>query len=154
MENKYEITEKQLAFLEEYLKRKKKYFDPEDIYELMDHLINDFEATTEDGNLSQYLSTKSSFIFNYTGSQKNKEKAIHWEYQRELWQLFFSFFYRLKYLPFTALGFSVLYLFFIQFNFSNKTLGGIFISFIICPMIMGFVLTYHKNKKQRKTLFN
>ncbi|WBX71337.1 hypothetical protein [Tenacibaculum retecalamus] len=150
MENNYEITEKQLAFLEGYIKRKKKFTEPEDVYELMDHLINDFEATTEDGNLSQYLSTKSHFIFKYTGSRKNKEEAIHWEYQRELYKQFFSFFHRLKYLPFTALLFTFLYLFFIQFSFSNKVLAGVFASLIALPMITGYVITYHKNKKIKK----
>ena len=136
--------------MEGYIKRKKKFTEPEDLYELMDHLINDFEATTEDGNLSQYLSIKSHFIFKYTGSLKNKEEAIHWGYQRELYNQFLSFFHRLKYLPFTGFLFAFLYLFFIHFNFSNKVLAGVFVSLIALPLITGYVITYHKNKKIKK----
>ncbi|WP_181858107.1 hypothetical protein [Polaribacter sp. WD7] len=52
MRKNYEITEKQLSFLEGYLKKKKKFLDPEDLYELIDHIILDFETTTRNGNLS------------------------------------------------------------------------------------------------------
>jgi len=150
MEKRYEITDKQLTFLEDYLKRKKRFSDPEDLYELMDHIILDFEATTKNGNLSQYLADNSSFIFNYKGSNSNKESVTHWKYQRELWQIFFSFFYRLKYLPITILIMLVFYFLFLKINLSTKALGIMFIIAIAVPAVYGMILTYHKNKKLRK----
>jgi len=152
MEKRYEITQKQLAFLEDYLKRKKRFSDPEDLYELIDHVILDFEATTQNGNLSQYLADNSTFIYNYKGSSKNKESAVHWQYQRELWKGFFGFFYTLRQIPFTILSLTIMYSLFFKFNLSNKILGGIFITLIILPMIMSFILTYHKNKSIKKLI--
>ncbi|WP_405610231.1 hypothetical protein [Polaribacter sp. Asnod1-A03] len=150
MEKRYEITQKQLNFLNDFLKRKKRFSDPEDLYELMDHVILDFEATTRNGNLSQYLGEHSSFIYNYKGSCKSKESTIHWRYQKELWQIFFSFFYRLKYLPITILTILVFYFLFLKINLSTKTLGVTFILVITVPAIFGIILTYHKNKTVRK----
>ncbi len=150
MEKRYEITQKQLTFLEDYLKRKKRFTDPEDLYELMDHIILDFEATTTNGNLSQYLADNSSFIFNYKGSNTNKESNIHWRYQKELWQIFFSFFYRLKYLPITILIMLVFYFLFLTINLSAKVLGITFVIAIAVPAVYGIVLTHHKNKRVRK----
>ncbi|MFK8059161.1 MAG: hypothetical protein AB8B78_03625 [Polaribacter sp.] len=157
MEKNYEITEKQLAFLEDYIKRKKRFSDPEDLYELVDHLVTDFEYTGN-GNISQYLADNSTFIFNYQGTRKNKESAVHWSYQRQLWQNFFNFFYHLKYIPFTILYLVTFYTLF-TLNIKIKTIGYIFITTIILFLFYGLLKTYHKNKKIRnlvsfKTLGN
>ncbi|PQJ79855.1 hypothetical protein [Polaribacter porphyrae] len=149
MEKKYEITEKQQAFLEDYIKRKKRFSNPEDLNELIDHLVTDFEHTGN-GNISKYLADNSSFIFNFQGSSKNLETSIHWKYQRELWQIFLRFFYKLKYLPYTFFTIFCLYNFFFHLHLQPKTLGFIIISILVILMIISFVLTYHKSKRIRK----
>lgn len=147
MEKKYEITEKQLAFLEDYIKRKKRSIEPEDLYELMDHLINDFEATTTNGNLSQYLANKTNFISQYAN---DKESKVHWAYQKDLWNTVFSFFINIKTLPIsitiaiTLLSLSIL--------LNEKQLGIVFMISIIFQVLYGFYLTYHGNKKIRKLI--
>ena len=152
MRKNYEITEKQLSFLEGYLKKKKKFLDPEDLYELIDHIILDFETTTRNGNLSQYLADNSSFISNYKGSTTKKESVVHWQNQKELLQEFFGFFYTIRQIPFTIFCLIIIYSLFFKFNLSNKILGGIFVSLISMPMIMSFILTYHKNKSIRRLI--
>ncbi|QTD36510.1 hypothetical protein JL193_10155 [Polaribacter batillariae] len=156
MKKNYEITEKQLQFLEDYIKRKKRYTSIEDRLELLDHLVSDFEMTTENGNLSQYLADKSVFIYNYNSS---KESDVHWSYQRQLWFKFFSFFYSLKMLPITYGTIFIFYILFLEMNIATKKLGFVFITLIIIPTIYSFIKTYHKNKQIRrlvsfKYLFN
>ncbi|ARV15922.1 hypothetical protein [Polaribacter sp. SA4-12] len=147
MKNNYEITEKQLTFLEDYLKRKKRILDPEDLYELIDHLVTDFETTTENGNLSQYLSDNSDFIFNYKG---NNRSDIHWSYQRQLWSNFFGFFTTLKFIPITISVLSIIFFLFYELDFSNKNLSLLFVLLIGIPAIYGFINTYHKKKQIRR----
>jgi hypothetical protein len=147
MGNKYEITEKQLTFLEGYIKKKKASTEPEDIYELMDHLINDFEATTEDGNLSQYLSGKSRFIFKYG---TDKESKIHWAYQKELWNTVFSFFTNIRTLSISII--ITIILLKITLTLSEKQLFLVFMSSIVFQIFYGLYLTYHENKKVRKLI--
>ncbi|MGB1043112.1 MAG: hypothetical protein ACPGU6_06940 [Tenacibaculum sp.] len=147
MGEKYITTEKQLDFLENYLKRKKKFIDSEDIYELMDHLINDFEATTKDGNLSQYLADKSNFISKFGSDRASK---IHWAYQKELWYTFFSFFTKLKTLPITI--FVTLVLIGLSFFLTKKQVTIIFMCSISFQLFYAIYLTWHKNKKVRKLI--
>ena len=145
MEKHYEITEKQLAFLEDYLKRKYPSITDETRIELTDHLISDFEATTQNGNLSQYLSNELEFIRRFVGnritlSQKN--------YDKEVWLIFFRFFKELKNLPITIGSF--LLIFFLTHNLSNKA---IWLSFFISVFgIYGYSIfaSTIKPKKLRK----
>lgn len=135
-----------MAFLESYIKRKKRYSDSESLHELIDHLVTDFEYNGN-GNLSEYLANNSEFIFNY---KANNDSAVHWSYQRELWKKLFSFFTMLKYIPLTILATFALYLLFFKMSLSIMSLGLLFMIFIIVSMIYGFIKTYHKNKKIRR----
>ncbi|WP_445748156.1 hypothetical protein [Polaribacter sp.] len=111
----YKITEKQLSFLDDFLNRKYPQISNETRIELIDHLISDFEATTDNGNLSQYLSNELEFIrkFVFSGASKVKKS-----YSKETWNQFFSFFTNTKLLPITI---SVVMLFyFLNENFSDK----------------------------------
>nr|WP_299031557.1 hypothetical protein [uncultured Tenacibaculum sp.] len=147
MKEKIKITDKQLVFLEDYIIRKKKFIDPEDMYELMDHLIHDFEATTTNGNLSQYLANKSWFISQY-GIDKGSK--THWAYQRLLWKKFFSFFIQLKFIPITILiGSLLLYL---SFFLDEKLLLVTFFLSIVGQIVYGLKLTYHEKKRIRKLI--
>ena len=147
MEKKHEITEKQLVFLQDYIKRKKRFSDQEDLYELIDHLVSDFEATGN-GNLSQYLADNSEFIFNY--KVKDTNKYVHLSYQRQLWTQFFDFFIRVKYIPITFLTVVSTYILFYEIELSNKYLTKIFFILIGILLISGLIKSYHKKKQIRK----
>tara|TARA_B110000238_G_C15927430_1_gene353211 strand:- start:73 stop:723 length:651 start_codon:yes stop_codon:yes gene_type:complete len=106
MEKKYKITEKQLAFLEDFLLRKYKDISVETRIELTDHLILDFEATTKNGNLSQYVSNEITFIRKFTATKIKLYKNL---YRKETWQYFFSFFKDLNKLPYSVFCFILFY---------------------------------------------
>ena len=96
MEKNYEITKKQLSFLEGFLDRKHPHISRETKVELIDHLVSDFEATTENGNLSQYLSNELEFIRKFVFNGVSEVKKT---YRKETWGKFFSFFANAKMLP-------------------------------------------------------
>lgn len=140
------ITKKQLTFLEDYIKRKKAFLDTETRLELIDHLVCDFEENGN-GNISQFLADKATFIFNY---KNTKSEEIHWAYQRELWKVFFRFFTNLKML---SIVFLVMVLFYqLITNFSLKVVMGGYLVVILAPTILGFIKTYHKKKEIRNLI--
>ncbi len=140
------ITKKQLTFLENYLEKKRTFSDEEERYELMDHLICDFEENGN-GNLTQYLADKSWFISKYGVDRGTK---IHWSYQRQLWRKFFSFFIQLKLLPITILiGFL---LFYFSFLLNEKLLLFAFFLSIVGQIIYSLTITYHRKKRIRKLI--
>ena len=115
MEKHYEITEKQLVFLEDYLQRKYKGISTETRIELTDHLILAFEATTENGNLSQYLSNELEFIKSFVTNGINLMKKT---YRKETWSQFFNFFTNFKFLSIVIS--SILFFYFLNENLNNK----------------------------------
>jgi hypothetical protein len=146
MENPYEITEKQLAFLEDYLKRKYPSITDETRIELTDHLVSDFESTTKDGNLSQYLSNELGFIRTFVFDSANRHQK---KYGKETWQQFFDFFKDLKLLPITFFVFLVFY--FLDNNLNDKWLWGSFA--IIQGIIFLISIIFGKvNKKKLRKL--
>lgn len=117
MEKRYEITEKQLTFLEDFLSRKYSGISDDVKIELIDHLISDFEATTENGNLSQHLSNELGFIRRFVFTERKKFKS---NYSKETWLKFIGFFAYLQFLPYSLLVIITFY--FLSENLSNKTL--------------------------------
>ena len=145
MEKRYEITEKQLAFLEDYLKRKYPSITDETRIELTDHLISDFEATTENGNLSQYLSNELGFIRKFVFDSANRHQK---RYGKETWNQFFDFFKDIKLLPIT---FSVLILFyFLTENLNDKWLWGSFAIIQGVIFLISILFGLINKKKLRK----
>ncbi|WP_165731544.1 hypothetical protein [Polaribacter sp. 20A6] len=145
MEKRYEITEKQLTFLNNYLLRKYPSITDETRIELVDHLVSDFEKTTEDGNLSQYLSNKLSFIRKFIFDRANTHQK---RYGKETWKQFYSFLTYIKLLPIT---FSVLILFyFLNENINEKwswgTLAIIQLLIFLSSIIFGTI--YKKELKK------
>ena len=114
MKKNYEITEKQLTFLNGFLLRKYPDISNETRIELVDHLISDFEATTENGNLSQYLSNELGFIrkFVFNGISEIKKG-----YGKLTWKKFFSFFSNSKLLPISI--FIILFLYILNANLNS-----------------------------------
>ncbi|WP_347173161.1 hypothetical protein [Polaribacter uvawellassae] len=111
MEKKHEITPKQLAFLDRFLK-KYNFGSEDDKIELKDHIISDFE-TNGNGNLSQYLSGELGFINKFIGS---KLQVIHKSYRRKTIDEAIGFFTSIKKLPITITVFFCIYLLTISLN--------------------------------------
>ncbi|WP_339881360.1 hypothetical protein [Polaribacter vadi] len=115
MERKHEITEKQLDFLENFIDKKYSSTNEESRIELIDHLISDFEATTENGNLSQYLSNEIEFIRRF---MRTRVKLLKANYDRDVWQEYFTFFTSIKRIPVTLFCFFCIY--FLSQNLNDK----------------------------------
>ncbi|SDS49547.1 hypothetical protein SAMN05216503_3243 [Polaribacter sp. KT25b] len=115
MEKSYEITEKQLDFLEGFLKRKYPSITDETKIELTDHLISDFEATTENGNLSQYLSNELEFIRKFVST---RVKLLGVNYNRDVWQEYLSYYTSIKKVPISIFTYFLIY--FLSVNLNNK----------------------------------
>jgi hypothetical protein len=115
MEKRYEITDKQLAFLEGFIDKKYSNINEETRIELIDHLISDFEATTENGNLSQYLSNELEFIRRFMSA---RVKILGVNYTRNVWQEYWSFFTDFKKVPITLFTFLMIY--FLSNNLNSK----------------------------------
>ncbi|QXP66123.1 hypothetical protein [Polaribacter sp. AHE13PA] len=146
METRYEITEKQLAFLEDYLLRKYPSITDETRIELVDHLVSDFEKTTENGNLSQYLSNELGFIKQFIFDKANTHQK---SYGKQTWKQFYSFLTDIKLLPIT---FSTLIIFyFLNENLVEKwswgSLAIIQLLIFLASIIFGVI-----NKKEFKKL--
>ena len=115
MEKRYEITDNQIGFLNNFLFKRYPNISDETRIELVDHLISDFEATTTNGNLSQYLSNEMEFIKNFISA---KVKLLNANYNRDVWQEYLSFYSDIKKLPITLFIFFVIY--FLTENLNNK----------------------------------
>lgn len=127
MEKTYKITEKQLDFLENFIDKKYPNISDDTRIELIDHLILDFEATTENGNLSQYLSNEIEFIRRF---MRARVKLLKENYDRDVWQEYFSFFISIKRIPITLFCFFCIY--FLSQNLNDKfTWLGFFFSVMV-----------------------
>lgn len=145
MEKKHEVTEKQLAFLEDFLQRKYPNISKETRIELVDHLISDFEATTEDGNLSQYLSNEIEFIRKFAFSGMNEIKKT---YSKQTWKMFFNFFIDIKFLPITICVIFIFY--FLRENFTTK--ASLLILSLLHILIFGVSIFFGTVSKKLKKI--
>ncbi|MDP5230819.1 MAG: hypothetical protein NWQ38_10535 [Cellulophaga sp.] len=58
-------------------------------YELMDHLISEYENLENYPDLDSFLTDRLPWCKKVA---KEKQKALHWAYQKEVWIQFFNFF--------------------------------------------------------------
>lgn len=143
MKKNYEITEKQLTFLEDYLKRKYPGITDETRIELIDHLVSDFEANTPNGNLSQYLSNELEFIRRF---MRTRVKLLEVNYNKDVWEEYFSFFTTIKKIPITLFCFFGIY--FLSQNLNDKfTWLSFFFSVFI---VYGYSLVAQSNNLPKK----
>ena len=145
MEKKYEITEKQLGFLEEYLDKKFPNTEPDVRLELIDHLISDFEATTKNGNLSQYISNELYFVNNFIS---NRVKEYQNTYRKSTWQQFFCFFTDIKLLPITLSLFVCFYI--LSEMLSDKSLWLSLMITMTVIFLVSIIFGSINNKKLKK----
>ena len=146
---KYEITEKQLAFLSNFLERKG-FLESETKLELMDHLICDFEENGN-GNLSEFLSEKLNFIRLYSFKNANKkDKYYRRVYFKETVKEFQNFFLDKKKIPITILSALVIYL--ISFHLTKDIIIISFLTSLLSCMIYGFFINWFKTNKALRKL--
>ncbi|GAB7255678.1 hypothetical protein [Polaribacter sp. OB-PA-B3] len=131
MEKRYEITEKQLVFLEDFLLRKYPGISNETKIELIDHLVSDFEATTENGNLSQYLSNELEFIARFVFKGVSLMKKT---YRKETWEQFFKFFTEPKLLLISIS--TLLFFYFLNETVTDKIVY--LVTIILSTLIFGY----------------
>ena len=143
MKKKHEITEKQLAFLDRFLK-KHNFGSEDDKIELKDHIISDFE-TNGNGNLSQYLSEELGFIKKFIG---NKLRVIHKSYRRKTIDEALSFFTSIKKLPITIVVFLTIYL--LTLNLNGKVLIVLFYVSVLSFFIYSQFFLNIKKKDRKK----
>lgn len=137
------LNEEQITYIDNFLK----FLNIKSLdirIELLDHLVSEIENDKIE-NIDKYIIEKREFMRKFS---KKRESSIHWSYQKQLWATFFSFFYKLKYLPITMsliLGFYYL----IHFITIKKH---IFLTFIPLLLITfyGMFIAYVKNKEVRE----
>lgn len=142
-----ELTKEQIQKIENHLaSRKIRHLDVK--HELIDHLASDF-LTKNELDLAQYLKSKNSFIHDFV---EKKRKSVHWGYQKQLWVLFFSFFYKLKYLYITIMVLATTY--FLTFELTYKSSYKAFGLLVSLFVIYGqFYIPFNfKNKEYKKLI--
>ena len=103
------LSVEDIRFIDNYLiDNKIKYIDVR--LELIDHLASEYEENVEDNLLEDFLKSKRSFILDFV---ENRQKNIHWSYQKQLWTRVAMFFYKPNYvfgltLLFICLAFVIL----------------------------------------------
>lgn len=147
MEKRYEITEKQLTFLNDFLLRKYPAISDETRIELIDHLISDFEATTENGNLSQYLSSELGFIRSFMST---RVKLLGVNYNRDVWREYLSFYSSIKKIPISIFTFFLIY--FLSVNLNNKFVWLSFFFSVLCVYIYSLIVQTNNIPKQIRKL--
>ena len=145
MEKHYEITEKQLVFLDGFLLKRYPNISEDTRIELTDHLISDFEATSENGNLSQYLSNEVGFIKRFVFNRVNEHQK---NYRKQTWKQFFRFFSDLKLIPITFLTIMLFYL--LSENLKDKWLWGSFAIIQTTIFMSSIFFGLIRNKKLNK----
>jgi len=122
-----------------------KYLDVR--YELMDHLISEFENDSKFAFLEDFLHSKRFFIKEVL---KQKRKTVHWAYQRKLWVRLASFFKNPIYLISTILLFVLM-----SWLCANLTESGLKIALsiaIILPASASLLLYIISSSKHRKLI--
>jgi len=114
-------------------------------YELMDHLVSEFENDSQFALLEDFLNSKKSFVKEIL---KKKRSLVHWSYQRKLWVRFASFFKK----PLLLLGTSALLflMVWLSTHLSEKGYKIAFSTTIILPITLSIFLYFKRYAKYKK----
>ncbi|MGB5499852.1 MAG: hypothetical protein WBM77_13065, partial [Maribacter sp.] len=86
------LTQENIKFIDNWLQFSGvNYLDVR--YELVDHLVNEYENSSNDENLEDFVRDRLSWIRKIA---KKRESTIHWGIQKGLWRRFISTFFDLK----------------------------------------------------------
>jgi len=145
------LVKQDLQNIDHWLEKKGiKYLDVR--YELMDHLINEYESLDNYPDLNSFLKERLPWCKKVA---KEKQKSIHWAYQKEVWKQFLNLFLSIKTLvliSFAILGYYVLYLFFEE----ELTYKGILIGSLFAVSAFQFykMIFFGISLKKRKQLLS
>lgn len=126
------LIKEDIQFIDEFLIRHHvKFIDAR--IEIIDHLALEYESGNTTEKLHAFLMKKRDFIKVFV---KERQKKIHWAYQKKLLQEVTMFFYKPKHTGFTLLiGFTMFGV--KQFNVETVTMWAFIISIVI-PLIIAF----------------
>ncbi|WP_047417813.1 hypothetical protein [Cellulophaga sp. Hel_I_12] len=145
------LVKQDIQNIDRWLEKKGiKYLDVR--YELMDHLINEYESLDNYPDLNSFLKERLPWCKKVV---KEKQKAIHWSYQKEVWKQFLNLFLNIKTLVlilFAILFYYVLYLFFEE----ELTYKGILIGSLFTISVFQFykMISFGISLKKRKQLLS
>lgn len=126
------LSVEEIRFIDNYLIDKKiEYIDVR--LELIDHLASEYEENSEGNLLEDFLKSKRFFILDFV---ENRQKKIHWSYQKQLWTRLAMFFYKPKYVFGLTLLFICLSFFILKYG---KEIG---ISVLLIPVFVLQVVPY------------
>ena len=145
MHKNFKISAKQLVFLEDFLQRKYKGISKETKAELINYLRLDFEATTKNGNLSQYLSNEINFIKNYVDTRTLDIKK---NYSKETWLYFYGFLTNFKLMPIAIITMVMFY--YLNESFNSKIACLVLFGLHTILFIVSLNVRFVRNKLLRK----
>jgi hypothetical protein len=138
------LTKENIKYIDDYLiENKVKYIDVR--LELIDHLASEFEEKSDCVLLEDFLMTKRYFIKSFV---IERQKIIHWSYQKQLWKRFSLFFYKPKYLLVTLIISALIYFSFT--TLSEKTVKHLFMFSLFIPNVMVIFFQIKGNKLFKK----
>ncbi len=139
-----ELTKEEIKRMDEFLIRHHiKFIDVR--IELIDHLASEYEIEIQDEKLHAFLMRKRDFIKAFI---KERQKKIHWTYQKKLWQQVAMFFYKPRYIVFTLIiGFI---LFFVKELNLQKLTFWMFLISIVVPLAIALYKQISASSRLKK----
>lgn len=139
------LTKQDIKVIDEFLINKGiKFIDVRT--ELIDHLATDFEESSQNEELLDYLNAKYLFIKAFTEKHRS---IVHWRYQKLLWIVFFQFFYKTKRIFIMLSWLFVCYL--IASKFSIITAQRIYSIILISCIIYALIIQIKDRKVVKNT---
>ena len=139
-----ELSQEDIKKIDEFLMRHKvKFIDVR--LELIDHLASKYELENQNEKLHAFLMRNRDFIKTFI---KERQSKIHWAYQKQIIKQAALFFYKPKFLVFTAL--IILVLVNIKELNSEKITLWLFLGSVITPVAIALYKQIRAQSKLKK----
>ena len=140
----HKLSQENIRFIDEFsIRHRVKFIDVR--IELIDHLASEYETEKQTEKLHAFLMRKRDFIKTFV---KERQKKIHWTYQKKLLKEVAMFFYKPKHIVFTLLIGFLLYNI-KQLNIEKVTMWTFLIS-IITPLAVALYKQIRMSSKLKK----
>lgn len=138
------LSKEDIKKIDEFLIRHKvKFIDVR--LELIDHLASKYELENQNEKLHAFLMRNRDFIKTFT---KERQSKIHWTYQKQIIKQTALFFYKPKFLVFTAL--IIIILFNIRELNTKKITLWLFLGSVITPLVIALYKQIRASSKLKK----
>ena len=139
-----ELSQEDIKKIDEFLMRHKvKFIDVR--LELIDHLASKYELENQNEKLHAFLMRNRDFIKTFI---KERQSKIHWAYQKQIIKQAALFFYKPKFLVFTAL--IILVLVSIKELNSEKITLWLFLGSVVTPVAIALYKQIRAQSKLKK----